>query len=285
MGKHNNKKKNPSAQKIERYLLNIVILVHGRFDLLAKCLQALPEAAKDTPYNVILVDNASPDKAEADAFYGSLHMDNVVITRNKENFGFPKGCNQGFRRGYAPLVMFLNSDVMADPGSINTLVRDMDDPQNGAIGMKLVFPDDAEGLPQDKIHRPAGMLQHIGLMTNIRGEFIHVFLGWDAEHPKVNAMRHVYAVTGAAMITRRSLFNKAGLFYEGYGKGTYEDVDYCLKVREMGYNIVVNPSARGIHYTGATAEKYKEGFPLDFNRLIFLQRWGGKLAWSEWSCL
>jgi GT2 family glycosyltransferase len=122
----------------------------------------------------------------------------------------------------------------------------------------------------------------VGLETNIHGKWIHQFIGWSSDHEKVLAQRNVYAVTGAALLTRRVLWNKVGGFDEDYGLGTYEDTSFCLSVRELGYNIVVVPEAKGTHYTGATAEKYGIPYPMDRNRMIFLQKWQHKLAWTEW---
>jgi GT2 family glycosyltransferase len=164
------------------------------------------------------------------------------------------------------------------------MVKQMDYPENAICGMKLIFPEVTD-LPSNNLTRPPGKIQHIGLTSNIRGEMVHVFLGWSPDNPKVNRMHDVYAVTGAAMLIRRSLFIKAGKFYEGYGHGTYEDVDLCLTIREMGYNVVVEPKAEGYHYTGATSMKYNIGFPIQYNQIIFMQRWASKLDWCEVDCL
>lgn len=268
-----------------RTAVDVIIPVYRRFDLLEKCLKALPEAIS-VPYNLIIVDNGSP-KEEADIFYHPIsnNRQNTIIIRNKENLGFPIACNLGARRKNSPLIFFLNSDVILSPGSLDKVIETIQKPEKtetAVVGMKLVFPpDDLAGL--NHAIRPSGKLQHIGLATNIRGEFIHIFVGWDADHPKVNAVREPYAVTGAAFLTKRIVWNKAGGFYEGYGKGTWEDVDYCLMVRDMGYNVRVNPEAVGIHYTGATAEAYNIPYALDFNRLIFLQRWASRINYSEWT--
>lgn len=285
--RHNKQTKNVNV-KIRQSVIDtktavdIIVPVYRRFDILSKCLEALPKAISST-YNLIIVDNGSP-KDEADSFYNQIpHSPNIVIIRNKENLGFPKACNIGSRRKNSPLIFFLNSDVILYPGSLDKLIETINKPEEveiGVVGMKLIFPPDGcAGLNQDI--RPAGRLQHIGLETNIRGEFIHIFVGWDADHPKVNAVRNPYVVTGAALLTKRSIWNKAGGFFEGYGLGTWEDVDYCLTVRDMGYNVSVNPEAVGIHYTGATAEGYQIPYAMDFNRLIFLQRWATRVNWTE----
>jgi GT2 family glycosyltransferase len=160
-------------------------------------------------------------------------------------------------------------------------VEEMHDPKVGVCGMKLVFPPEVQSIGLRQEIRPSSKIQHVGLETNIRGEFFHAFVGWDADHPKPNAMRTPYAVTGAAFLTRRSLFAKIHGFNEIYGAGTWEDIDFCMMVRELGYNILVNTTACGIHYTGATAETYKIPYALDYNRMTFLQRWSNKMNWTE----
>jgi GT2 family glycosyltransferase len=273
-------KKTMNTEKPIRTLVDIVIAVHQRFDILSRCLEAIPSAMGDIPYRIYIVDNASPLE-EANSFY-SLIKPPIMVTRNKENMGFARACNQGASRGNSPLIFFLNSDVILDDKSIPVLVAEMDDPKIGVCGMKLVFPDDVSMYKLNGGIRPAGKIQHVGLMTNIRGEFVHAFIGWDANHPKPNACRDMYAVTGAALMTRRNLFTKIRGFNEIYGAGTFEDVEFCLMVREMGYNVIVNTSACGVHYTGATSEKYQIQFPLEYNRMTFLQRWANKLTWDEY---
>ena len=274
-------KQEPQGIKISASLVDVIIPVHQRFDLLAKCLNALPEAFGDISYRVIIIDNGSP-KEQADNFYSDLPS-NIKVIRNNENLGFPRACNKAFERGYSPLVFFLNDDVILHAGCMEKLVTALNDPKVGIVGMKLIFPDETD-LPHDVNQRPAGKVQHVGLSTSIRAEIFHQFIGWSVDHPKVNAMRNVYGVTGAAMLTRHTLFSKAGKFYEGYGQGCYEDIDFCMSVRQLGYNILVVPEATGIHYTGATATTYNIAFPLNENRMIFMQRWQKFLDWSEVWC-
>lgn len=256
-------------------LVDITIPVFGRFDLLTRCLSAIPEAIGDLSYNLIIVDNNSP---EADKFYPVEH---ATVIRNKENLGFPKACNIGVARKTSPLIFLLNSDVILQKDAIANAVKAIDNPKVGVVGMKLIFPSEDLGTLDANI-RPAGKVQHVGLVTNIRGNFYHIFIGWNPDHPKVLAVHEPYAVTGAALLTRRSIWNKIGGLNEVYGAGTYEDVDYCLSARDLGYNVVIEQSAIGIHYTGATAEFYKMGYPLNQNQMIFMSRWANKLNYTEY---
>jgi GT2 family glycosyltransferase len=261
-------------------MVDVIIPVYGRFDILQKCLVALPQAMGEVPYKLYMIDNASP-KEEADDFYRQFQYP-ITIIRNKENMGFPRACNLAAKRGTSPLIFFLNSDVLLEPFSIPLLVKEFDEPNIGICGMKLLFPPEVESVKLNPAIRPANKIQHVGLMMNIRRELFHIFIGWDANHPKPNSMRTPLAVTGAALMVRRSLFTKVGYFNEVYGLGTMEDVDLCMAIRELGYNVVVNTKASGIHYVGATAETYKIPYNLVFNNMMFLQRWANKINWDEY---
>lgn len=200
--------------------------VFQRFDLLGKCLDAIPEAVDDIEYDITIFDNGSP-KEVADEFYGSRTDKNLKVIRSKDNLGFPIACNRGAGQGFAPLIFFLNDDVILEKGSVNRLVRVMDDPSIGIAGMRLMFPE-ATDLTQNNFQRPAGKVQHVGLETNIRAELYHIFLGWSGDNPKVKATKKVYAVTGAALMIRRALWTKIGGFNSIYGTGTYKHIKIPL---------------------------------------------------------
>ena len=248
-------------------------------NLLINCLQSIPDAAGEIPYNIIIVDNGSnPDEIKKYREYGKAQFgDKLHILEQHRNTGFPAACNRGARFGYSPLLFFLNDDVVLYPHSIDKLVRVMDDPTVGAVGMKLIFPKDST-YPR----RPAGKVQHVGLSTNIKGEFIHNFVGWSPDNPRVLAVKESYAITGAALMTRKVLFKQAKGFNEEYGAGTYEDVEYCLVLHDMGYNIRIEQEAIGEHFVGATALDKQIQYPLHQNRELLLMHRGGKLNYTEW---
>jgi GT2 family glycosyltransferase len=268
-------------------LVSIIIPSYQRFDLLQKCLNAIPDAFGDISYEVILIDNGSP-KVELDKFIKTSVLPcNTRPVYFPENKGFPYACNYGANLAHGALLFFLNNDVIMEKGSGEILVRNMDDPAIGVAGMKLLFPSDEElneaNLKHSNVQRAPNRVQHVGLATNIRGQVIHMYLGWSADNKRVNRVRDVYAVTGAALMTRRNLFREVGGFDPIYGAGTYEDVDLCLKVRDKGLNIVVDVCSVGKHYAGATAEKYNMAFPLNQNKQIFEQKWYNKLIYTEWN--
>jgi GT2 family glycosyltransferase len=201
----------------------------------------------------------------------------VILRHAGQMWGFPMAANKVMKQGISPLQLFISDDVILQPNCINTLIRRMDDPTIGLCGLKLLFPDTST-----EPGRPAGKVQHVGHVMNIRGEIEHIFVGWDADHPKTCISRDCCSVTGAAFIVRRFLFTKAHGFYEGYGRGTFEDVDLCITIRNLGSRIFIDTEALAYHYVGATVKLLGKGFPLMENKMLLQQRHINDFAWDSW---
>ncbi len=276
-----NRKRQVARQKestIQQSLLDIIIPTYNNFAMLENCLNSIPKAIGDWNCTVIVVDNAS-DKEKANEFYSHYKIDDerisLRIIRNRENYGYPKGCNIGARRGLSPLIFLTNDDVVFDENSLDLVVKALDDQRVGVAGMKYLFPE------THKTKSGKRAVQHVGIMSIFTGDVIHCYLGWSEDHPKVNAVRDVLAISGCCLMTRRKLWNMLGGYDEGYGMGYYEDVDYCLRVREMGLRVIVEPRATGTHYVGSSFGKLGNS-PMMLNRLRFAQKWAGKMEWTEW---
>ena len=164
-----------------------------------------------------------------------------------------------------------------EPGSIEEAVKEMDDPSIGVVGCKLIFP---EGSPRGQ----AGKVQHAGLATNLAADVFHIFIGWSADHPKVNTRREMNAITGAAFMTRRNLFMQAGGLNTMYGRGTFEDVEYCAKMRMLEKKVVYAPTVAGVHYVGGSIDEgaNEGGFALKQNQSLYMAQMAGAVTWDEW---
>lgn len=268
--------------------IDIVITFTNRFDCLEKCLTALYQEAQIIPLNIYIVDNASPaDERQKNNSLFVYHPEwdlqhgikEFRVKRLPTQQGFPFVANEGAKMGRSSLIMFLSDDVELHPGTLEKVVNDFADPSIGIMGIKLIFPPTSTDP-----NRPAGKVQHIGLALNIRGIPVHPLVGWSADNPKTNMTRDVWATTGACYTIRRDLFMRVGGFGLEYGRGTFEDCDLCLKVRQLGARIRVDTNATAYHYVGATAEKLQQPFPLQQNLQIFQGKWSqtGLLVYDEW---
>lgn len=271
-------------------LVDIIMPVYGEWAMLEKAIKSVDQACLglEEGYRIIVVDNGTPawtnDQGEAvrpdQQAEGTrdLLRPKDAFFRLDENEGYPGAVNFGVSKGNSPLVLIWTADVVMQPGSITEMVKVMDDAQVAVVGAKLLFPTD------ESPHGPPGMIQHAGIAFDIEGSPYHVTIGWSPDHPKVNQKREVQAVTGALFLTRRSLFEEAGGFQGIYGKGTFEDIEYCFACRQQGYKVIYCPQAWGYHYVGGSIRHGagKHGFALHVNATIFKGRWTHMLQWDEW---
>ena len=289
--------KKPEQRQIKpKHLIDIVMPIFGEFALAARAIKRVQAACaplQGHEYRLIVVDNGTPDwisqdeqkkitpETMAEPIIEQIRGQDLFY-RLEQNIGYPGGVNDAVSKGRSPLILILTADVFMEPGSINEMVRAMDNGDLGVCGPKLLFPTEIESP-----HGPGGTIQHAGLAFNIQGKPYHVFIGWSADHPKANIRRDVAAVTGACFMTRRNLWNQIGGFDTRYGLGTFEDLDYCFAIRSGGKGVYYIPEAVGYHLVnGARLQGANQsGFNLPMNEVIFRGKWAHMLAWDEWRYL
>ena len=271
-------------------LFDIVISTAGRFDLLAKCLDAIYANATQ-PITITLVDDATKreEKLRNKHLFEYQKDKDVngnivefVTMRNEVQAGFGASYNRGAKSSRAPYLTIMNDDVIINPDYFDKVLEVMKDDTIGVLGARLLFP-----LNSTQGNRPAGKIQHLGLAMDVRGNVTHPLIGWSAENPKTQISREVFAVTGALFTTRSKLFHTVRGFDPIYGLGYYEDVSYCLNIRQLGFRIYMDANVGGTHYTNATSEKNSNAFggQLQQNAMTFRAKWAnsGLLGYDTWT--
>jgi GT2 family glycosyltransferase len=168
-----------------------------------------------------------------------LHGIGLRLLVQDRNRGYASACNAGAAAAQAPLLLFLNSDVLPEaPGWLAPLRRALArDARVAAAGPKLLFPD--------------GAIQHAGMahapLPGGGWGCAHPFKGWPRHHPPACRARRVAALTGAALLVRRAAFEDAGGFDTGYVLGDFEDSDLCLTLRAAGNALAYVPAAELVH--------------------------------------
>lgn len=194
----------------------------------------------------------------------------VVMPRNG---GYAAACNAGAVIANAPVLLFLNSDVLPEaPGWLRPMLTRLSrDRRLVAVGPRLLFED--------------GSIQHAGLLFR-RGEDgtwlnDHYCKGFPRRHPAAARARRVPAVTGAALLVRRAAFEAVGGFCTDYILGDFEDSDLCLKLREAGGEIAYEPAAELFHFERqsiALHEGHARTLAGAVNRRLHHARWDGAIA-------
>ncbi len=274
-------KKNRDRKPVRHSLVDIALLTAGRIDpsIFRSCISAIKREMETVDSSFYVCRNGRvPETQQA---YDEIisTVPNAHTKHQSEDAGFPRGANLAIRAGSSPLVLFISDDVILHEGTLQKLVKTMDNPEIALCGLKLTFPTNST----DK-GRPAGRVQHIGHGIDIQGNITHPLMGWMPGNPKCCKSREVQSVTGATFMVRRIDFLKAGGFYEGYGKGYFEDVDLCLTLRSQGKKVWLNAEATADHHTGATFVKKAEPMqPLEVNRMTLIQRKGNLMVNDNWT--
>jgi GT2 family glycosyltransferase len=154
-----------------------------------------------------------------------------------DRFNYAIANNNGAAASDSPLICLLNDDVMpADPGWLAALVGHLADPEVGVVGGRLCYPDHT--------------VQHAGvvLLPDGTGEHVHRFLPCHSAGyaGRARVSQEFSAVTGACLLTRRDLWTRLGGLDEGYASA-FNDVDFCLRVREAGAGVVLAADTTLVH--------------------------------------
>lgn len=225
--------------------LSIIIPVRNKWELTFNCLKSLAATCTEDDYEVIVIDNASDDEtAQACLVTGQNFFSNRFhVLYQYPQKPFAASCNAGAQLACGELLLFLNNDTIALPNWRNPLqTRLQKDISLGAIGPLLLYPD-VYGFP-DRV-------QHLGIEFNPELKLGHLYECFPATHPVVQKSRKFQAITAAAMLVRRKIFFDLGGFYEQYING-YEDVDFCLHLRQRGLELTVEPKSQFYHLCSQT---------------------------------
>ncbi len=241
----------PSSQ----FDCSIIIPVFNRVELTQQCLTALAKVTDGIRYEVIVVDNASTD--ETKKLLSALGGDIQIVT-NETNLGFAKACNQGAHLSRGKYLVFLNNDTIPLSGWLENLIQEVETNATvDVVGSKLLYPDDT--------------IQHAGVVFSKYFEQTphHIFAGAANNLPAVNSRREFQAVTAACMLVRKETFQKIGGFDEEFVNG-FEDIDFCLKVRQLGKKVVYQPRSCLYHLESQSSGRKIHD---EANAKLFSSRW------------
>jgi len=234
-----------------RYDLSICVVSWNGRHHLEKLLPALAAAVGNLTVQVVVVDNGSTD---ATPELLAEHPD-VTVIRNTENRGITKARNQALLVVAGRIVLMLDDDTVPQPGSIETMVRYLDDhPKVGLVGAQLLNPDGTiqescrtvPGATLPFLRRPplARWFEESALVSrHLMREFDHL------------EARPVDWVMGACQCYRDDLLPTLGVYDERIFSHGGEDTDWCLRVWKAGFEVHYVPEAKIQHEYGHFTRK------------------------------
>jgi GT2 family glycosyltransferase len=245
----------------EGKLASIIIPCWNGLPYLKDCLKSVSRWTRE-PYEIIIVDNgsAAPTRRFLDE-WGRRKGERRRLIRNSSNLGFTKAINQGMKAAKGRYLVWLNTDAVATPrwlerladcarrapwiGAVGPLTNNEKGELNAA-SRKLVF----------SLKRTAATAEALALQNAGRASA-------------------AYWLAGFCFLLKREAFERVGLLDERFGTAFYEDYDYCLRLRQAGYEVVVAEDAFVYHHWHKSFESEAGRLRQEtLNRQIWIDKWG-----------
>ncbi len=220
-------------------LVSIIIPTRNAAALVRTCVESIRTRTDYEPYEILLVDNGS-DEAEALEYFQELSRQGLVrLLRDERAFNYSRLNNLAVAEARGEVVALLNNDTeVIAPQWLQDMVRLALMPGVGAVGARLLYGNKT--------------LQHAGVVLGMAGGAAHVYMGFPAEalgYANLALLLRGYsALTAACLAVRRALYLEVGGLDEKRFPVGYNDVDFCLKLRQRGYRNVWAPEAKLFHH-------------------------------------
>ncbi len=222
----------------ENPLISIIIPNKDHVDDLQKCIDSIETKSEYRNYEYIIVENNSCD--ETLNYYKKLEKENskVKVVYYKGGFNYSAINNYGSKYASGEYLLLLNNDTeIINPDCLNEMLGYCMREDVGIVGAKLYYEDDT--------------VQHAGVVVGFGGIAGHTFIGFGKNEPgyfnRLVCAQDYSAVTAACLMTKKSIFEAVGGLTEEF-KVAFNDIDYCMKVRDLGKLVVYNPYAQLHHY-------------------------------------
>ena len=244
--------------------ISVVIVAWNAKHYLELCLESLEQAPPCRSMEVLVIDNASAD--------GSVEMLEakfpwVKLIKSKENLGFAKGNNVAIQQCQGRYIALVNPDVIVSPGCLDTLADFLDQhPKVGNVGPRVFNPDMTQ---QSTCRRFPTLWNNLCSATRLESVFkgSRFFAGEHMFYFPHDRVLTVDVIVGCFSMIRREAFDDVGLLDEDlfmYG----DDVDWCRRARNAGWQVVFNPDARAIHDRGKTTAPFPVRFAIAQQRSV-----------------
>jgi len=245
--------------------ISIVLISYNGREFIEDCLRTTVESLGNTSPEIIVIDNASGD-GTTEIIESKFPQARII--KNKTNLGFARAVNQGLEAASGEYILLLNQDTRIRGDAIPKLARKLkSDPRLGTIGPRFVGFDGKLQYSARAFPRYRDLFfEYTGLACLFPRSkiFSRWKMGW-FDHVTES---EVDQPMGAALMVRREVVDKIGLFDESFGI-FFNDVDYCRRVIEAGYKNLYYPEAVIEHFVGGSTRKRKARMILESHRAMF----------------
>ena len=233
--------------------LSIICVNWNSVPYLRECITSIYEHTRELDFEIIVVDNASP-QGNVDTLKEEFPA--IRIVKSSENLGFSRANNLGFRQSRGDYVLFLNPDTRLVSPAITEMLKHMAAIGDaGILGCKLLNSD--LSIQTESIQRFPRILNQVLDIERLRLRWPHCSL-WQigALFDSTSVPVKVEVIPGACQLVRRPVFEAVGLYSEDYFMYA-EDIDLNYKMRSRGLSSYYVGTATIIHHGGKSSTQHK----------------------------
>jgi GT2 family glycosyltransferase len=245
-------------------LVSIIIPTRNNRKLLQNAIESIRRHTDYKRYEILVVDNGSTEPGTVE-YLASLPP-GCQVYRWTDRFNYSSINNFGVRHAHGEQLVFLNDDVeVISADWLTAMLEHAERPEVGAVGARLLYRD--------------GRIQHAGVVVGINQGAANAFRQRSGDATSLRLaelVREVSAVTGACMMVRREVFDEVSGFDETMPV-IFNDVDFCLRLRQHHYVVLYTPHAQLYHFEGSTRGRRNPKRDRD----VFQARWAHLLAHTD----
>ena len=240
---------------------------------LRTCVESIFRKTTYADYEIIVVENNSKEPATFRCYerLQKEHKNLKVVTWKGTGFNYSALNNFGAKYAEGEYLLLLNNDTeVISPRWLEEMVMYAQQKRVGCVGVKLIYPDNT--------------IQHAGIGFGFLTLAAHMHKNFPVGHPgymgRLVYAQDVYAVTAACLMVRKEVYDEVKGLDESFAVA-FNDVDFCVRVREAGYTNVFTPFAQLYHYESKS--RGLDENPVKRKRFIsevdrFQKRWAKQLA-------
>jgi len=256
-------------------LVSLIIPTRDGLEELRTCIESIWEKTTYPNYEILVVDNQSTcsytldylKELEADTRYDGR----IRVLSYDHPFNYSAINNFAVQHANGEVLGLINNDVeVIGPEWLSEMVSHAIRPNIGCVGAKLYYPD--------------GTLQHAGVVLGIGGVAGHSHKYYSRSDGgyfgRLLTIHNVYAVTGAVLLVRKSVFDEVGRLDDFGLRVAFNDVDFCIKVQKAGYQNIFTPFSELYHHESKTRgrdDSPEKQVRFAKERDLMIQRWGNLL--------
>ena len=224
--------------------ISVIIVNYNVKEYIISCIESIYKHSKSNfSFEIIVIDNKSHDDSVKEI---KKEFPKISLIENNYNAGFSRAVNQGVEKARGENLLILNPDTLFIEDSLYKILKEVENQEKlGAIGPKLISN---EGKFQRSFWKNPSIFNTILSISHL--DLFNFKKNY--KYKKFKTTTKVDCISGGALFSSRKIFNELN----GFNNNLFwmEDIDFCVRLREKGYNVYYFPLTKIIHYSGKSAK-------------------------------